>query len=173
MPSHVEWHFFAAGNRAKIYSMDNFSPTTAPPPPPEVKVRTMRSDLESMLKNGGGLPQFQNVKVSGTSGSVKTAPSIAVQMQAQTQVKDSGSTQKKNAIVSILITIVFVATLAAVSLFVYMKFFKAAPIAPTQPAAQVPTATAVAPTSSPSNSATVPIMVLPSTPAALPASSAP
>ncbi len=41
------------------------SSITAPPPPPEVKVRTMRSDLESMAKSGGGLPSFANVRVSG------------------------------------------------------------------------------------------------------------
>ena len=37
----------------------------APPPPPEVKIRTMHSDLESITKNGGGLPRFENVKVEG------------------------------------------------------------------------------------------------------------
>jgi len=35
-----------------------------PPPPQEVKVRTLKSDLESMAKSGGGLPQFQSVPVS-------------------------------------------------------------------------------------------------------------
>ena len=40
---------------------------SAPPPPPEVKVRTMRSDLESMAASGGGLPRFENVPVSGLS----------------------------------------------------------------------------------------------------------
>ena len=40
----------------------------APPPPPlEVKIRTMRSDIESMMKSGGGAPAFQNVAVSGLS----------------------------------------------------------------------------------------------------------
>jgi hypothetical protein len=38
---------------------------SAPPPPPEVKIRTMRSDLESMAKSGGGMPHFQSVQVSG------------------------------------------------------------------------------------------------------------
>ena len=37
--------------------------TGAPPPPQEVKVRTMASDLASMAASGGGLPQFQNVKI--------------------------------------------------------------------------------------------------------------
>ena len=39
---------------------------SAPPPPQEVKVRTMASDLASMAASGGGLPQFQNVKMSTT-----------------------------------------------------------------------------------------------------------
>jgi hypothetical protein len=40
--------------------------TSAPPPPPaEVKIRTMRSDIESMMRSGGGAPSFQNVAVSG------------------------------------------------------------------------------------------------------------
>jgi hypothetical protein len=40
--------------------------TNAPPPPPaEVKIRTMRSDIESMMRSGGGAPSFQNVAVSG------------------------------------------------------------------------------------------------------------
>lgn len=40
--------------------------TTAPPPPPsEVKIRTMRSDIEAMMRSGGGAPVFQNVPVVG------------------------------------------------------------------------------------------------------------
>jgi hypothetical protein len=41
--------------------------TKAPPPPPsEVKIRTMRSDIDSMMRSGGGgSPSFQNVAVSG------------------------------------------------------------------------------------------------------------
>src|SRR5258708_7801302 len=39
----------------------------APPPPSEVKVRTMRSDIAGITESGGGLPRFQNVKVSGLS----------------------------------------------------------------------------------------------------------
>lgn len=36
---------------------------SAPPPPQEVKIRTMRSDLASMAQSGGGLPQFQTVRI--------------------------------------------------------------------------------------------------------------
>lgn len=38
---------------------------SVPPPPPEVKIRTMRSDLESMAKSGGSLPHFETVKAPG------------------------------------------------------------------------------------------------------------
>jgi hypothetical protein len=33
----------------------------------EVKIRTMRSDIDSMTRSGGGAPSFQNVAVSGLS----------------------------------------------------------------------------------------------------------
>jgi len=48
--------------------------TTAPPPPSEVKVRTMRSDIESMMKSGGGAPSYQNVSISGLSLEEKFKP---------------------------------------------------------------------------------------------------
>ena len=38
--------------------------TSAPPPPQEVKVRTLRSDLASIAESGGGLPKYQNVKIA-------------------------------------------------------------------------------------------------------------
>lgn len=50
---------------------------TAAPPPAEVKIRTMRSDLESMAKSGGGLPRFQTVKVPGLSSQV-TAQTVVM-----------------------------------------------------------------------------------------------
>ena len=39
---------------------------TAPPPPTEVKVRTLRSDLASIAASGGGLPHYANVKIAAT-----------------------------------------------------------------------------------------------------------
>jgi hypothetical protein len=39
---------------------------TAPPPPAEVKVRTLRSDLASIAASGGGLPHYANVKIAET-----------------------------------------------------------------------------------------------------------
>jgi hypothetical protein len=41
--------------------------TTAPPPPSEVKIRTMYSDIDSMMQSGGGAPSYQTVAVSGLS----------------------------------------------------------------------------------------------------------
>jgi hypothetical protein len=50
----------------------------APPPPPlEVKIRTMRSDIDSMMKSGGGAPSFQNVPVSGLTMEGYKAPTTA------------------------------------------------------------------------------------------------
>jgi hypothetical protein len=53
--------------------------TTAPPPPSEVKVRTMRSDIDSMMKSGGGAPSYQNVSISGLSLEEKFKPTTFVQ----------------------------------------------------------------------------------------------
>lgn len=39
--------------------------SNVPPPPSEVKVRTMRSDIEGVAQAGGGLPQFKTVPVEG------------------------------------------------------------------------------------------------------------
>jgi hypothetical protein len=52
--------------------------TTAPPPPSEVKIRTMRSDIDSMMRSGGGAPSFQDVSVQGLSldAKLKAAPAV-------------------------------------------------------------------------------------------------
>jgi hypothetical protein len=47
--------------------MEDKKVTTALPPPSEVNIRTMRSDLASMRASGGGMPQFRKVAVSGLS----------------------------------------------------------------------------------------------------------
>ncbi len=44
---------------------------SAPPPPQEVKVRTLKSDLASIAQSGGGLPRYQNVKIAQTSAQKK------------------------------------------------------------------------------------------------------
>lgn len=38
---------------------------TPPPPPSAVKIRTMQSDINSMMQSGGGAPSYQNVSVAG------------------------------------------------------------------------------------------------------------
>jgi hypothetical protein len=48
-------------------SMGQNTASSVPPPPAEVKVRTMKSDLEALAKNGGALPQFRSVPVEGLS----------------------------------------------------------------------------------------------------------
>lgn len=44
---------------------------SAPPPPQEVKVRTLKSDLASIAQSGGGLPRYQNVKIAQTPAEKK------------------------------------------------------------------------------------------------------
>ncbi len=84
---------------------------TAPPPPPEVKVRTMRSDLAAMAKSGGGLPSFESVKVMGLSLG-KTGAEIA-----------AAAEPKKNNTVIILVAIAAVAALGLVGYLAYTIFF--------------------------------------------------
>jgi len=118
--------------------MDLVSETlpTAPPPPSEVKVRTMRSDLASMAQSGGGLPKFQNVKISGLTLAQRTA------------VAQGGKNGKY-----ILIAVVFLIVLAVLGFVIYQNFKSAPqelrPAAPTStqsnpvaipPAAPPPTA---------------------------------
>jgi len=85
----------------------------APPPPQEVKVRTMASDLASMAASGGGLPQFENVKIA-----------------AKTPQKASGT--GSNNVMVIVIVILALLVLAAVAYFGYQAFQKqnAIPSAP-------------------------------------------
>lgn len=41
-----------------------------PPPPPEVSVRTMASDLEYMRQSGGETPKYQSVQLPASPGRV-------------------------------------------------------------------------------------------------------
>ncbi len=77
----------------------------APPPPSEVKVRTMKSDLASMAKSGGGMPSFENVAISGlTVEKEYTTPthasSMATQPQPQPQLQPQPQIQPQPAISS-------------------------------------------------------------------------
>lgn len=80
----------------------------APPPPAEVKVRTMRGDLESMARSGGGMPHFQNMKVSGL---------------ALGREESSAAPSKKNSLVAIGLVAGLIVVLAIVGYFAYSAFF--------------------------------------------------
>ena len=90
----------------------------APPPPPEVKVRTMRSDLESMARSGGGAPRFENVAVAGLA--VQNSETSSPQA---TEAASSGSaistTPSKSIIGPVLVVIVALVALAVVGYFAY------------------------------------------------------
>jgi hypothetical protein len=83
----------------------------APPPPPEVKVRTMRSDLESMAKSGGGLPHFQSVKVEGLSAK-EASLSVVSEQKGKSNAK------------AFLITVLITAVLLVLGYFAYVFFIK-------------------------------------------------
>lgn len=130
--------------------MDN-NLSTAPPPPSEVKVRTMRSDLESMAKSGGGMPSFTNVKVSGLDAP-KAPGMVAVRAKS-----------KSNFLVIILV-LVLIAILAVAGWFAYTVFLGNRQ--PTQTSEQQPqtqatgAATTTASNQSSSNVGTVPVLAL-------------
>jgi len=90
--------------------MDNpqFTPTTvapsAPPPPPEVKVRTMKSDLASMAQSGGGMPRFQTVSIVGLGND-----GSAIQIK------------KPNKALAFLIILAAIVVVAVVAYFVFAK----------------------------------------------------
>jgi predicted RND superfamily exporter protein len=82
--------------------------TGAPPPPQEVKVRTMQSDLVSMAESGGGLPRYQNVKIAGAS--------VAAQ--------DTQKTARKTSLVVAILSIVAVLIVLVAGYFAYQAFQK-------------------------------------------------
>ena len=94
-------------------------------------MRTMQSDLESMARSGGGLPQFQNVSVAGlrvereAPGAV-AAPEVAEQMARAVEssvqrgaVEDSGVVEPSdhNWLGIILVVIVAILAVVAVAYF--------------------------------------------------------
>ena len=100
-----------------------------PPPPAEVKIRTMRSDLETMTKSGGGLPQFQNVTVSGLavgheapnlSVGAPVQPSAFPGSQQVEQASSDGTAGGSHKMIGIILVIVVaVIALAVVGYFAY------------------------------------------------------
>ena len=83
--------------------------TAAPPPPSEVKIRTMRSDVESMAQSGGGLPQFHNVKISGLSVSQEPTATVA-------------RTASKNNLLAIMMAIVALLAFVVLGWLAYTRF---------------------------------------------------
>ncbi len=119
-----------------------------PPPPAEVKVRTMRSDLQSMAKSGGGLPQFQNVSVAGLQvereapGAVAApevaaqmaraiaAPSVSAPAPVGEEVPVSSSGGSSHTVGIILVIVVAVLAIAAVGYFAYKELGSSAASVP-------------------------------------------
>jgi hypothetical protein len=111
--------------------------TKAPPPPPlEVKIRTMRSDIDSMMKSGGGAPSFQNVAVTGLSLEGHQAPT-----SSPTPMPNLGS---------------FSTPAATVTTPVVSR----APVEPAAPLGSVPAAQDVTPEGGSSGSNIMPIVIV-------------
>lgn len=93
--------------------MDDIQPgasvATAPPPPTEVKIRTMKSDIAMLAASGGGMPRFENVKVKGLSATAETPTAVA-------------KTESKSNLLLIILLVVAIAALAIVGWFLYKKF---------------------------------------------------
>jgi hypothetical protein len=81
---------------------------SVPPPPSQVRVRTFRSDIESMMKSGGMQPQFQNV----------AAPTILKEEGAV-----SAEAVSTDSIKTIVAAVVALALLVGVGFFAYRLFF--------------------------------------------------
>lgn len=86
----------------------------APPPPPEVKVRTMRSDIDEMGKNGGSLPHFHVVTVKGLTPTKARMVETAVPLAAS-----GGTTTGTN---KAAVAAVVIIAIAAIALLVYLAY---------------------------------------------------
>ena len=101
--------------------MDQFqsqgSATTAPPPPTEVKIRTMKSDIAMLSTSGGAMPRFENVHVAGL------AKVHAQEQESKQEVAASaGRTESKGNLLLIIVLIITLAALAVVGWLIYLKF---------------------------------------------------
>ncbi len=106
---------------------ENESLISAPPPPPEVKVRTMQSDLAAMAKSGGGAPRFESVRVAGWAPAAGQGPVANAAAAA-------GKRRRSSMLVLIVAAIVIVAAL--VGYFTYVSFFAGRATNPSLPASQ-------------------------------------
>ena len=102
---------------------------SAPPPPSEVKIRTMRSDLAAMAKSGGGLPRFETVRVEGLS------------IERQQAVAEGTAAAKKKSDLPVAIAVIFaVVALCAIGYFVYARYFAGSSSSGVPAAANTPAA---------------------------------
>lgn len=99
-----------------------------PPPPPEVRIRTMKSDLESIRQSGGGAPQFRTIR----------APSLVFE-RAEAAKKSVESKKKTGKLWLIVIPLVALVALGAAAYLAYGLFFGVKPTSAPQPA-QLPSA---------------------------------
>lgn len=83
--------------------------TTAPPPPTEVKIRTMKGDIAMLAASGGGSPHFANVPIVGLSAQKQSSSGAA-------------RTESKNNLLLIVLLIVAVVILAIIGWFVHLRF---------------------------------------------------
>lgn len=116
---------------------------SAPPPPPEVKMRTMRSDLAAMAKSGGGVPRFESVKVAGWvpagGGFGQRAPDAAGAPGASGALGSAGSAKRRNMTI-VLIVVAAVAAAALIGYFVYVAFFSGGNNSPAEQSGAGPSA---------------------------------
>ncbi|MBU6500392.1 MAG: hypothetical protein KGJ89_00995 [Patescibacteria group bacterium] len=63
MAENNQENFWAAGSVGQSPNTEDSSPSI-PEPPHEVRIRTMQSDIESMVASGGSGPRFKSVKVA-------------------------------------------------------------------------------------------------------------
>ncbi len=102
---------------------------SAPPPPTELKIRTMRSDLESMEKTGGGSPQFQSIAVPKLSiGNGGGNPNAQFTAPAPAEVSSASGAGRKGLVIAlIIIAVLAVGILAYSAYLVFMNGAKNAP----------------------------------------------
>lgn len=117
--------------------------TSAPPPPAaQVKIRTMRSDIESMMRSGGGVASFQNVAVSGLTlereghqapvaertpmpapaPSSSSVPATAAPASTPQQEFVPGAASKNHLTPILIVTLVAIIAIGVVGYFAYVLF---------------------------------------------------
>jgi hypothetical protein len=100
----------------------------------EVKIRTMKSDIESFKESGGSSPQFAKVKVAGLSIDPPISKESVFSDQAES-VSENHSSQQKNEVVEtnnkksgnffgkFILTLFILLIFGGIGFFAYTKFF--------------------------------------------------